>query len=189
MATAAEVVSYIKAKQSVWGETQVQKLLYYSQAWSLVWTGSPIFPEKVEAWKNGPVVRSIRYMTDFLPAQTSGLTDDEKRVVDAVLAKYGSITGTELSSLAHDESPWQSLVSEPTPWKAVYSARSDQSSPRCSDEIGHDAMRRFYTLCADASDAPTAPSMTVVEADDDELFEIVGANAARWKGVLELLAK
>ncbi len=35
---------------------KLQKLVYYSQAWSLVWDDAPSFPEEIQAWANGPVV-------------------------------------------------------------------------------------------------------------------------------------
>jgi len=38
---------------------KLQKLAYYSQAWSLVWDEKALFPEKIEAWANGPVVRAL----------------------------------------------------------------------------------------------------------------------------------
>ena len=34
---------------------KLQKLIYYSQAWSLVWDEKPLFAERIEAWANGPV--------------------------------------------------------------------------------------------------------------------------------------
>ncbi|WP_334139502.1 Panacea domain-containing protein [Thermovirga lienii] len=41
---------------TVW---KLQKLIYYCQAWSLVWDHSPLFDEAIEAWANGPVVREL----------------------------------------------------------------------------------------------------------------------------------
>ena len=38
---------------------KLQKLIYYSQAWSLVWDDEPLFPERIEAWINGPVVPEL----------------------------------------------------------------------------------------------------------------------------------
>lgn len=39
----------------------LQKLLYFSQAWSLVIDGRPLFEEELKAWKYGPVVPSVYY--------------------------------------------------------------------------------------------------------------------------------
>ncbi len=38
---------------------KLQKLVYYSQAWHLVWEDRPLFPERIEAWANGPVVPDL----------------------------------------------------------------------------------------------------------------------------------
>ena len=38
---------------------KLQKLLYYAQAWNLVFTGEPLFEADIEAWVHGPVVPSI----------------------------------------------------------------------------------------------------------------------------------
>lgn len=37
----------------------LQKLTYYSQAWSLAWDSDPLFEEKFEAWSDGPVSRKL----------------------------------------------------------------------------------------------------------------------------------
>src|SRR5689334_5878093 len=34
---------------------KLEKLVYYCQAWSLVWDERPMFSERIEAWANGPV--------------------------------------------------------------------------------------------------------------------------------------
>ncbi|WP_307850044.1 MULTISPECIES: type II toxin-antitoxin system antitoxin SocA domain-containing protein [unclassified Saccharopolyspora] len=38
---------------------KLQKLVYYSQAWHLVWDERPLFDEPVQAWANGPVVPDL----------------------------------------------------------------------------------------------------------------------------------
>ncbi len=38
---------------------KLQKLVYYCQAWNVVWEREPLFPEAIEAWINGPVVRAL----------------------------------------------------------------------------------------------------------------------------------
>ena len=38
---------------------KLQKLVYYAQAWSLVWDEEPLFPDPIEAWANGPVVYEL----------------------------------------------------------------------------------------------------------------------------------
>ena len=92
---------------------KLQKLLYYSQAWSLVWDDKPLFAAKIEAWANGPVVRDVFRMYKgkyTISTSTAGDKDAlkavEKETVDAVLKFYGDKTGFYLSELTHKETPW-----------------------------------------------------------------------------------
>lgn len=38
---------------------KLQKIVYYSQAYHLVRYGQPLFCERIEAWRNGPVIRDL----------------------------------------------------------------------------------------------------------------------------------
>ncbi|MBL8173922.1 MAG: DUF4065 domain-containing protein [Bryobacterales bacterium] len=38
---------------------ELQKLVYYSEAWSLVWEALPLFRARIEAWANGSVVPQL----------------------------------------------------------------------------------------------------------------------------------
>ncbi len=60
MAQLNDVARYILELQG--GEVstmKLQKLMYYSQAWSLVWDEKPLFDAHIEAWANGPVIREL----------------------------------------------------------------------------------------------------------------------------------
>ena len=59
MASVYDVAAYILEKQGAMTTWKLQKLVYYSQAWSLVWDDDVLFPEEIEAWANGPVVREL----------------------------------------------------------------------------------------------------------------------------------
>jgi uncharacterized phage-associated protein len=60
MANAVDVARYIRSTGTVTGGLQLQKLVYYAQAWHLVWNGRPLFDEAIDAWKLGPVVPEVR---------------------------------------------------------------------------------------------------------------------------------
>ncbi len=88
--------SYILSKISPLPAMKLQKLVYYSQAWSLVWDDMPLFEEPIEAWANGPVVKSLfelhkgKYLIDSLPnPDPSPLTATQCETIDAVLKTYG----------------------------------------------------------------------------------------------------
>jgi len=51
-----DVATYILGKHGPMTHMKLQRLVYYSQAWHLAWDGVPLFPERIEAWANGPVV-------------------------------------------------------------------------------------------------------------------------------------
>lgn len=113
MAKVHDVAAYIIAKLRSVDAMKLQKLLYYSQAWSLVWDERPLFSSKIEAWANGPVVREVfkAYQGQYKITQAkfgdkAGLKPVEKETVDAVLRYYGDKTGFFLSELTHRERPW-----------------------------------------------------------------------------------
>ena len=95
---------------------KLQKLVYYCQAWSLVWDGRPMFSEDIEAWVNGPVVRELfkehqgRFTLgpgDLQRGDASQLDSDAVATIDSVLDFYGDKTPQWLSDLTHMERPWQ----------------------------------------------------------------------------------
>src|SRR5688572_7364401 len=96
MKSVLDVAAYILEKLGPMTAMKLQKLVYYSQAWSLVWDEKPLFREKVEAWANGPVVRRLfdAHKGQFKVSDVTGgdaerLSGTEKETVDAVLKYYG----------------------------------------------------------------------------------------------------
>ena len=59
-----DVAAYILDKLGPISTIKLQKLVYYCQAWSLVWDEEPLFSERIEAWVNGPVVRELLHFTE-----------------------------------------------------------------------------------------------------------------------------
>jgi uncharacterized phage-associated protein len=113
VASVHDVAAYILSHRTPITAMKLQKLVYYSQAWSLVWDEAPIFPEAVEAWANGPVVRELydRHRGQFQIHSWDGnpknLTESERDTINRVLDYYGKLTSQELSNLTHQEKPWQ----------------------------------------------------------------------------------
>ncbi len=115
MATVFDVAKYILEKTGEITSMKLQKLVYYSQAWSLVWDEEPIFSEKIEAWSNGPVVRllyeahrgAFKVNAAALTAgDISALTPKQIETIDAVFSYYGDKPAQWLSDLTHMEDPW-----------------------------------------------------------------------------------
>ncbi len=114
MATVHDVAAYILSKQGEMTTWKLQKLVYYAQAWHLVWDGEALFPERIEAWANGPVVRALyeHHKGEFTVknwrwGKVSQLTQDQKDTVDAVLRTYGKESPHTLSQMTHVEPPWR----------------------------------------------------------------------------------
>lgn len=110
-----DVAEYILRRLGRMSTMKLQKLVYYCQAWSLVWDEAPIFKEPIEAWANGPVVRSLfdyhRGMFDISHVFTGNpdvLSAKQRESIEAVLSFYGEKSAQWLIDLSHDEEPWVS---------------------------------------------------------------------------------
>ncbi len=118
MANVFNTARYVLNKCGAMSTWKLQKLCYYSQAWSLAWTGEPVFSEDFEAWSNGPVcpelfrVHKGKFVVSpsDIPAfyeSDPALTADQMDTINRVLETYGSWQPYELREQTHDESPWK----------------------------------------------------------------------------------
>ncbi|MFT4227074.1 Panacea domain-containing protein [Micropruina sp.] len=176
MTTAYDVLKYIKAHHRLFGETQAHKLLYYAQAWTLAWDGAPLFDDEIEAWQNGPVVRSIRYANPAADPNVP-LTDQQKQNIAAVIEHYGKKSGAELGVLTHTESPWLTVWGD--------RPRDDA----CSDPIPHDLMRREYTLQSLRGQGPHRRAVESPAAVTGDILSRASVASRRWRKTLALLAE
>lgn len=129
------VVNWFAQRQQSVTTIKLQKLVYYSQVWSLVWDDKPLFDEDFQAWINGPVVRSLFDDTKgyyYSPICIAGadpnlLTENQKDTIDRVLEHYGDLTSSELVQLSHSEAPWKDArngLPSQTPSNAIISKAS-----------------------------------------------------------------
>jgi uncharacterized phage-associated protein len=115
MPSVFDVVQYILQTRGLMTAMKLQKLVYYCQAWSLVWDERPMFPERIEAWANGPVVpalfdchrRLFQVNPGNFPGDPSNLDQVASETIDAVLSYYGDKTSQWLIDLTHNEDPWK----------------------------------------------------------------------------------
>ena len=140
MANVHDVSVYILKHWGSMTAMKLQKLVYYSQAWGLVWDEEPLFPERIEAWANGPVVRELydvhrgQFRVVSNPfGDPDALTEDEIGTVNAVLKFYGKMPSQELSDLTHREAPWRDA------------RRGLQPGDRGNREITHESMAEYYS--------------------------------------------
>lgn len=111
-----DVAAYIlkKYKKNTLTAMKLQKLVYYCQAWSLVWDDKPLFREDVEAWANGPVVRKLfeshrgqYFVNDISKGDATKLNKNQIETIEAILKYYGNKDSFWLSNLTHTEDPWR----------------------------------------------------------------------------------
>ena len=116
MAKAVDVARYIITRANEMTAMKLQKLVYYSQAWSLVWDEEPLFEENIEAWANGPVVKALYEYhrgqfkvneNTFLDGDINALNLNQKDSINKVLDELEDKSGQWLSELTHMESPWK----------------------------------------------------------------------------------
>lgn len=139
MATVHDVAAYVLEKVGAMSAMKLQKLVYYSQAWSLVWDEAPLFDDPIEAWAYGPVVPALyahhkgRFEVSEWPEGDAGkLTPEQAETIDAVIAFYGSKSPQWLSDLTHMEDPWKLARAGLAPGE------------RGSREISHSSMVAYY---------------------------------------------
>jgi uncharacterized phage-associated protein len=137
--SAIDVAAYIVLKKGSMSAMKLQKLVYYCQAWSLVWDGVPIFKEELEAWRDGPIVRELfnqhkgLFVVDHITGNPKALSSDQVETVEAILADYGSSDGATLSQMTHDEAPWREA------------REGVQEGENSENVITHESMARFYS--------------------------------------------
>jgi len=108
---------------------KLQKLLYYLQAWNLVFFNTPVFQDEPEAWVNGPVYRKVYdYYKDYqmfefvkiAPEEKEqldesvvqmmrnvGFTSEQQELFDEIISKYGKMASADLGLRTHNEDPWK----------------------------------------------------------------------------------
>lgn len=148
---------------------KLQKILYYTQSWYMVFFGrkNSLFKECPQAWVNGPVYPTIYQeykqknvdMRTHLQPKDFGcteenlvdeatilvkqmhLTQDDVECIDSILTLYGSKTQNELVLLTHVESPWADARKGLLPFE--YS----------QEEISLDVMYEYYKKRHDRANA------------------------------------
>jgi uncharacterized phage-associated protein len=140
MANVYDVASYILEKLGSITAMKLQKLVYYAQAWSLVWDEAPLFKERIEAWANGPVVPDLydyhkgQFTLQEIPkGDPSNLSENERETVDKVLEFYGDKSSQWLSDLTHKEDPW------------LDARKGIPAGQRSNQEITHASMMEYYS--------------------------------------------
>jgi uncharacterized phage-associated protein len=118
---------------------KLQKLVYYCQAWHLARYGEPLFPDDVQAWREGPVVPRLyaqhrkQYMVvDWQWGDASEINGTAAEILDWVATRYGGFSAERLSRMTHNEVPWR------------IARRDDPESATSTEVIPHDLIKSYY---------------------------------------------
>ncbi len=164
--TVQDIAAFIK-KETGAGGMRLQKLVYYAQAWSLVWHRRPLFDERIEAWKKGPVSPDLfneeKRAGSLTPRAISTLGDDDVSTIRGVLGAYGDKSAEWLSRLTHREEPWR-LARGALPPEAPSTA-----------VITRESMTTFYGRCQWGKAGSFDPAYLrgleiIVEMPEDEVL-------------------
>ena len=139
--TVHDIAAYILEKSGKMLATKLQKLVYYSQVWSLVWDQRFLFKERINAWAYGPAspdlyseyVGSIE-VSKIAKGNAKHLDVLARETIDAVLRFY---EGKSIESLGQ-------LVCSELPWKEARVGLS--FGERGNKEITQEAMLKYYSM-------------------------------------------
>jgi uncharacterized phage-associated protein len=111
-----DIAAFLLSQKHPLPTLRLHKLLYYCQAWSLVWDEKPLFSQPIEAWPGGPMIRDLydalkeQYELDLADMPKLGnpdaLDESQKETVQTVLRDYGNKSAQWLRDLIVMERPW-----------------------------------------------------------------------------------
>lgn len=95
---------------------KLQKLVYYSQGFSLALRDKPLFNEQIEAWAHGPAIPELYHKYKNYGANAidkpenvdfTKYGDDVKSLLNQVYEEYGQFSAWKLREMSHEEEPWK----------------------------------------------------------------------------------
>ena len=117
---ADEVLRLSKSEGRALTPMKLMKLTYISFGWFIANYNRRLFPERIEAWRYGPVMPHLYHTTkewgrnvipfDKIDAEQKSIDGDGSKFLELVLNAYGHLSGIQLSQLTHQEgSPWHQV--------------------------------------------------------------------------------
>jgi len=126
------IINFCNSHSSTISNLKLQKILYYVQAAFVVEKGSACFEDKIIAWQHGPVIRGVydefkKYGAQSIPVQnevrkiiardgklevvketfdSSFLKQEDKELLERVIASLNGYGAWDLVSYTHQETPW-----------------------------------------------------------------------------------
>ena len=124
MADVLSVAASMVARELEMTSMRLQKLLYYAHGCHLASHGTPLFSDRIEAWSNGPVVRTVfsehrgwktlRHPWPG-PGRASGsdaLNPHESDTLEIVQQALADFSADDLVASTHEEAPWRDARGE-----------------------------------------------------------------------------
>ena len=113
MASAKDVAEEMLRANGARDTFSLHKLLYYAQAYHLAKHRTPLFDDAIEAWTNGPTVRTLfqehrgEYRVETVGGDVAALDREQLESISEVLELYGSQSDRWLVNQTHLEAPWR----------------------------------------------------------------------------------
>lgn len=146
---------------------KLQKLVYYAQAWHLVFHSEPMFADTIEAWPQGPVTRSLyekhrrrRTVKEWPSGDPEHLSHIERGTISWVLSKYAHFSAEALSKMTHMERPWRIA-------RGLLADDEKSSEPIKLENLLHFYSRQRSDPDIAVSQAAASAAMEGIDLDDD----------------------
>jgi len=109
---------------------KIQKLVYLAHGWNLALRGEPLVRQEVEAWPYGPVISSLyqefkKFRASPITERASSpkgenLSDNPRRLIEAVWKRYRQFSSIQLSMLTHESGfAWDLTIKERGPFSVI----------------------------------------------------------------------
>jgi uncharacterized phage-associated protein len=179
MAEVHDVAAALLAETGSVTTMKLQKLVYYAQAWHLVFYAEPLFDDAIEAWPQGPVTRSLyekhrrqRQVSVWPAGDRSKLTAAERKTLRWVLDKYGAFSAESLSQMTHMDAPWRIA-------RGLLGPDERSSTPIDRQQMKHFYARQRAAVDVAVSQAAASAAIEGVELDDawQEKLRSVGSGS------------
>lgn len=153
MIDSIQLCRYVLKRVGSINQLKLQKLIFYIQAFHLVFFDGPLVADEFEAWVHGPVSKKIWhhykdqsyiYKDIPVPRGKAGppktLSREQVELIDEVLQAYSPLTSYQLEVLTHSEPPWIEARGNCLP------------EERCENSISRDSMKRYYRMLVEPND-------------------------------------
>lgn len=135
-----DVISWFLNKSPM-SPKKLQKILYYTYAWGLVYLNDDIdhldikiFDAQFEAWVHGPVIPTIyqkykNYGFHDIPRvdEKPSFPEEAEDILDNIWDVFGPYSANELELMSHNELPWKEARGDAKPFDICHKKLNDRT--------------------------------------------------------------